>query len=122
MKRRAFAAVSGDKDAIRYFESKLGPGAVALNPFVDFDDILRRESMAERISTSAIAAGNNAWKKKLKSEGKRHRKSARKEKLVETSKSLEAENADPGSADREPLSRDTATVHAPKPDHRKVRK
>jgi hypothetical protein len=119
---RAFAAVSGDKEAIRYFESKLGLGAIALNPFVDFDDIMRRESMAERISTSAIAARNSAWKIMLKCEGKRQRKSARKEKLAENSKSLEARNADPGSTDREPLQRDTTTVHAPKPDHGKVRK
>ncbi len=50
-----FAAVSGDVEAIKKVESKLGPGAVVCNVFVDFDALSESEILLERVATSARA-------------------------------------------------------------------
>lgn len=113
----AFDAVSGSTTAIETVEARLGTGAVAINPRIDFDAVIAAETMIARLSAASIAACDSAYRE-LRREAKRRRKTKAdttpSRSAADAAGSAQHEKADSRAAEVE-SSEALVTVHAPKP-------
>jgi hypothetical protein len=81
MQDEAFAAVSGDKEAIAIIEDMLGRGALALNVFTDFAAIMASEIQIDRCMATALTTRDNAYKQLDKIAAQREKKNKQRKKV-----------------------------------------
>jgi hypothetical protein len=77
----AFAAVSGDKEALAMIEDMLGRGALALNVFTDFAAIMASEIQIDRCMATALNTRDNAYKQLDKIAAQREKKNKQRKKV-----------------------------------------
>jgi hypothetical protein len=119
VQNEAFAAVSGDKEALEIIEDKLGRGTIALNVFTDFAAIMASEIQIDRCMAGTLTARDNAYKQLDKIAAQREKKNKKRKR----------DKAPPSQGEGKPVSIDVPTtaaseaqtVEAPRPDSAKER-